>query len=110
VVVGDFDIGWSFLLSVPAKTNAVLTVDANAELALTITAKRLEAISPHSAEIENRNCRIERNQMPSCLAFDIGEFRYAIAVEQLFRPRIFERLNQYFYGITFRVIAQEVYA
>lgn len=57
MVVNDFDIHWVLFAIGPFETNAVLIINANAVLALTITAQRLQPVFSHSAEgVKTHRC------------------------------------------------------
>jgi hypothetical protein len=73
VIVNYLDIGWMFFTVGPLETYAVLIVDPNAVLALTISAQCFQSVSSHRAKRVKTDGRIQLVEFRLCLEREAGE-------------------------------------
>ncbi len=93
MIIDNLDAGRSS--ASPDKTQPPLLVDADAVLAMTITAQGFEAVIGWNSEILERCCAVKHGQFAHGDTFDIHESTTAFAIEQGFGLSTSEGLNRH---------------
>jgi hypothetical protein len=91
MVVGDFDIAWSFLF--PLETDSIPVVNSNAILTPSIALQRLEAVPANGREILKAFGRMQAHQSSAGLIFDLDKFYNTLIGQQSRGAGILERLD-----------------